>query len=69
MRWYQRVRVVANSRAEPPAQLSALSSQAASPPGGPGSGAATPLAWGTRQGGDRKGRGRPLGGTHLYFSF
>lgn len=37
--------------------------------GSPGSGAATPLAWGSQQGGDRKGRGRPLGGTHLYFSF
>lgn len=31
--------------------------------------ATTLLAWGSQQGGDRKGRGRPLRGTHLYFSF
>lgn len=35
----------------------------------PGSRATTLLAWGSQEGGDRKGRGRPLGGTHLYFSF
>lgn len=29
--------------------------------------AATPLAWGSRQGGDRKGRGRTPWGTHFTF--
>ena len=45
-------------------QLSAPGPPRHPAPSCPASGAATPLAWGSRQGGDRKGRGRPLGGTH-----
>lgn len=37
-------------------------------PCSPGSGAATPMAQGCRQGGDRKGRG-PIGGTHCTSHF